>query len=194
VNLLGTLEKPGVNEATAFNYIPAGGFTNPTINKTVSCAKYGGVYDSDCQGDKYEACVMASECGAVHTCSGDPAKQLGLARFLECFEHEHDANMAFADACATRGGFDVAKVRSCFDETETKEATWRALQSSVAAELPGLLCFPWVSVGGVVVSKGGVPGCFGPDPLTKPLLPYICESAAASGTAIAACSDLVTAQ
>jgi len=180
---------PGVNAAVGFNYIPAGGFINPEINKTVSCAKYGGEYDSDCRGDKFEACLMSSNCGHPHSCT-DPAKQLGLARFLECFEHGHEANMAFADTCAAASGLDVTKARACFDDSETREATWSALQALIAAELPSLLCFPWISVGGAVVSKA-VSGCFGPDPLTKPLLPYICAAAQTSGVAAPAACALV---
>mmetsp|Transcript_43861 Transcript_43861/g.99151 ORF Transcript_43861/g.99151 Transcript_43861/m.99151 type:complete len:189 (-) Transcript_43861:466-1032(-) len=172
---------PGVNNATAFSYIPSGGFSNPTINKTVSCAKYGGFYDSECQGDKYEACLISSNCGAVQSCSVNPAKQLGLARFLECFEHEHEGNLEFADECVTKSGLGVAKVRSCYNDAVKREAAWSALQASVATQLPTLLCFPWITVGGQAVSKGGVPGCFGPDPQNKPLLPYICEAAKQMG-------------
>lgn len=178
-----------MNEAVEFNYFPSGGFTNTAMNKSVSCAKFGAPNDLHCQGDKFEACVMSS-CGAVHSC---PANQLGFARFLECFEHQHGADMRFADSCVASSGLSVSAVRSCYDNPVTKEGAWISLQSSVASVLPTLECMPWITVGGEILSKGGVPGCFGPDPLTKPLLPYICEEAIRIGvTEPAACATIVS--
>ena len=55
------LEKPGVNDAVAFSFYPAGGFSDPSYNKTVDCPPSGS--DANCQGDKYEACILHTLCG-----------------------------------------------------------------------------------------------------------------------------------
>merc|ERR1719343_527137 len=102
INLLKTLEQPGINDVVTFEFYPVGGFTNPGINKSVECpsTQKGANFDlpdKDCQSDKYEACLMNVSGCADYTC---PAKkQIGLSKFLACFEGKDGSAPKDADGC-----------------------------------------------------------------------------------------------
>ena len=169
-----------MNDATALHFYPAGGFSNPGYNKTVECPSSG--LDADCNGDKYEACILSEYCGGV-SCS--PKPQLMLASFLDCFEGQNGAVMSAADGCAESAGLSLKRVRSCFDSASSKAAAWAMVQRAAAVELQSIKCFPWIEVDGTVESKSYSEGCFGTDAATTPLLPLLCKAAA---TPPAACS------
>lgn len=163
----------------ALSFFPVGGFSNPGINKTVECPPSG--TDADCQGDKYEACILDTACGGV-SC---PAKeQFQLATFLDCFEGQHSSQMVMADSCAADAGLNITLIRDCFDDAGAKEAAWLALQITAAAALPSVKCFPWIEVEGKVESLDYTHGCFGKDAGTTPLLPLICAAAAAGAAPV----------
>lgn len=192
-----------MNDVVEFTFYPVGGFTNPGINKSVDCPKNGrprgwpthaarsadapvakpfDLPDPGCSGDKYEACLMNVSSCAGNTCS--PARQLGLSSFLDCFEGRHGSSLADADGCAKSAGFDVTKVRSCYDDPSAKETVWSILQAATRAKRGTLTCFPWVEVDGQVLTGN----CFGPDAATWPLLDDLCRRAVTRGIrAPAAC-------
>jgi len=173
-----------VNAATQLSFFPAGGFSNPGYNKTVECPSSGA--DADCKGDKYEACLLSEYCGGV-TCDADV--QLKLAKFLACFEGEHDSAMSAADSCLTASGLSTSKVHKCLDSATSKGKAWSMVQAAASTDLPNIKCFPWIEVAGVVESKDFTHGCFGVDAGTTPLLPLLCKAAKAGGiTPPAACS------
>jgi len=165
----------GVNEEVELGFYPVGGFSNPKINKTVTCPPVGA--DKDCQGDKYESCLLHTFCGGV---SCKPKEQLQLAHFLDCFEGEHQSAIDKADGCATAAGFDTSKVSGCLGDETAKEAAFAAVQTA-AGDMSRFICFPWIEVDGQVESKDPQGGCFGPDAGTYPLLPIICAAAKAAG-------------
>jgi len=173
--LLKTLSLSGVNAATRLSFYPAGGFSNPGYNKTVECPPGG--TDADCDGDKYEACVLSEYCNGV-SCA--PDVQLKLANFLQCFESEHASVMSAADGCLAAAGFSVSIVRKCFDGAG-KAAAWKMVQSAAAPHLPSIKCFPWIEVAGTVESKDYQHGCFGVNAAKTPLLPLICKAAIQGG-------------
>jgi len=147
----------------------------------VECPAAGA--DADCAGDKYEACILSTQCGGV-TC--ESKQQLQLSSFLHCFEYEHTSSMEYADSCASAAGFALSEIKACVDSPAAKAKAWADLQATVAAELPTIKCFPWIEVDGSVESKDYSHGCFGVDAATTPLLPLICD--AAGSHAPAACS------
>ena len=171
----------------AFSFYPAGGFSDPSYNKTVDCPPSGS--DANCQGDKYEACILHTLCGGV-SCKSS-SDQLKLATFLHCFEGVHSGQLSDADGCASSAGLSVKTIRGCYDDDDSKAAAWAALQSAAAPTLPGIKCFPWIEVNGVVESKSYTKGCFGTDAAKTPLLPLICD--AASDPKPAACAKGVEA-
>lgn len=179
MNLLNTLKQPGVNDIISFTFYPVGGFTNPGINKSVSCPSSDNVNfdlpDKNCEGDKFEACLMNVTGCTDYTCSG--AQQLGLSTFLDCFEGLDGSSMSDADNCAQAAGFSAEKIHGCYDDSKYKNSVWDALQSHTKTERPTLTCFPWVEVDGAVLTDN----CFGPHARTYPLLDAICNHAKAAG-------------
>lgn len=166
-----------MNDIVQFTFYPVGGFTNPGINKSVNCptTDSNDLPDVDCQGDKYEACLMNVSSCSDNTCP--PAKQLGLSQFLDCFEGLNGSKMSTADGCATAAGFNVEHIHSCYNTAVEKTAVWNALQARTSAKRPTLDCFPWVEVDGKVLTKD----CFGPIAKTWPLLEALCNHSKTAG-------------
>merc|ERR1712014_380162 len=100
--------------------------------------------DKDCQGDKYEACLMHVSGCADYTCA--PDKQLALSQFLACFEGSDGSSMSDADSCATAASFNVTQIHSCYNDASVKSSVWQALQDATSIKRPTLTCFPWVEV------------------------------------------------
>lgn len=178
--MLNALKQPGVNDVVAFTFYPVGGFTNPGINKSVSCPTTQGqasfdLPDKDCQSDKYEACLMNVSGCAEYTCS--PTKQLGLSKFLDCFEGNDGSSPADADGCATAAGFDPTRIHSCYDHAAVRDSVWKRLQQATSKKRPTLTCFPWVEVDGEVLTDN----CFGPIAKTWPLLAALCNRTKVAG-------------
>ena len=165
----------------AFSFYPAGGFSDPSYNKTVDCPPSGS--DPNCQGDKYEACILHTLCGGV-SCKSS-ADQLKLATFLHCFEGVHSGQLSDADGCASSAGLSVKTIRGCYDDDDSKAAAWAALQAAAAPTLPGIKCFPWIEVNGVE-SSPTPKAALGPTPRRRQL-PLICD--AASDPKPAACGE-----
>lgn len=171
-----------MNDIVQFTFYPVGGFTNPGINKSVSCPTTSSFTDQPndlpdvgCEGDKYEACLMNVSGCVDDTCP--QTKQLGLSHFLDCFEGIDGSAIADADSCATKSGFNVNQIHSCYDNAATKAEVWNTLQSRTSAVRPTLTCFPWVEVDGKVLTND----CFGPIAKTWPLLKSLCDKAEAEG-------------
>lgn len=165
-----------------------GGFTNPGINKSVNCPSSGradfDLPDTNCQGDKYEACLMNVSACADYTCP--PPQQLGLSKFLDCFEGVDGSSMSDADTCAQTAGFNTDKIHECYSNAEYKSSVWDMLQDRTKSKRPTLTCFPWVEVDGVVLTDD----CFGPNARTYPLLDALCKKSKAAGIPEpAACSS-----
>lgn len=160
-----------------FTFYPVGGFTNPGINKTVNCPKTGrnDLPDANCEGDKYEACVMNVAGCVDNTCP--PKQQLGLSKFLDCFEGQDGSQMSKADSCAKAAGFDVKEVHACYDNAARKAAVWKSLQDRTSDKRGTLSCFPWVEIDGKVLTNN----CFGPIARTWPLLKAICQHCKSAG-------------
>lgn len=175
-----------MNDVVSFSFFPVGGFTNPGIGKNVSCPTDQGNFDlpdKDCEGDKYEACVMNVSSCADYTCP--PDKQLGMSQFLDCFEGQDGSSMSDADSCAHSAGFDVTQIHRCYDDAELRSAVWTTLQDQTRQKRPTLTCFPWVEVDGAVLTDD----CFGPDARTWPLLEALCNRSKKAGVQPpAACS------
>lgn len=149
--------------------------------KYVGCPSRG--EDKDCIGDQYESCLLSEFCGGP-TC---PAKeQLQLAEFLECFEHQHDANMSFADSCATAAGFDTAKLHECFDDNTSRLAAYENITNGANATGQDIVCFPWVVLDDKVISTDPDEGCLGQDAGTYDLLAAFCNASRDAGKEIAA--------
>lgn len=177
-----------MNDIVQFTFYPVGGFTNPGINKSVTCPTTSGndLPDVDCEGDKYEACLMNVSSCVDETCP--PKTQLGLSQFLDCFEGQDGSKPSAADACAQQAGFSVPQIHSCYDNAATKAAVWKSLQSRTSAKRPTLTCFPWVEVDGKVLTDN----CFGPIAKTWPLLKALCDQSKAAGIQPpAACASLI---
>jgi hypothetical protein len=175
-----------VNEIVQFSFYPVGGFTNTGINKSVQCPTTSGndLPDVDCEGDKYEACLMNVSSCVDSTCPQET--QLGLSQFLDCFEGEHGSQMSSADTCAKAAGFDVGSIHTCYNNAAVKAAVWKSLQARTSAKRPTLTCFPWVEVNGQVLTDN----CFGPIAKTWPLLKALCEHSKSVGiTPPAACTS-----
>lgn len=166
-----------MNDIVQFTFYPVGGFTNKGINKTASCPTTGSndLPDVDCEGDKYESCLMNVSGCVDNTCT--PTKQKSLSQFLDCFEEKHGSALATADACATAAGFDVKQMHSCYDDAAVKAAVWKSLQARTSAKRPTLTCFPWVEVDGKVLTDN----CFGPIAKTWPLLKALCDQCKSTG-------------
>jgi len=185
VNLLKTLEKPGMNDVVQFTFYPVGGFTNPGINKSVNCptSVSQDLPDPHCEGDKYETCLMKVSGCVDNTCP--PAKQLGLSKFLDCFEADDGSQISKAGSCAKAAGFSVDAVDSCYNNVANKEAAWKSLQERTQAKRSTLTCFPWVEVDGKVLTDN----CFGPIARTWDLLKALCDGCKAAGIKLpAACT------
>eukprot|EP00929_Paragymnodinium_shiwhaense_P008768 TRINITY_DN112741_c0_g1_i1.p1 TRINITY_DN112741_c0_g1~~TRINITY_DN112741_c0_g1_i1.p1 ORF type:complete len:134 (+),score=21.24 TRINITY_DN112741_c0_g1_i1:371-772(+) len=121
---------------------------------------------------------------ADYTCP--PNKQVGLSKFLDCFEGQDGSAPKDADGCASAAGFDATEVRACSSDTKRRDAVWSALQEATSAKRPTLTCFPWVEVDGEVLTKD----CFGPIARTWPLLEALCNRTKAAGIPTpAACSS-----
>lgn len=149
--------------------------------KYVGCPSSGN--DKDCVGDEYESCLLSEFCGGP-TC---PAKeQLQLAEFLECFEHQHEANMSFADSCATAAGFDTAKLHECFDDNTSRLAAYENITDGANATDQDIGCFPWVVLNDKVISTDPEGGCLGEDAGTYDLLAAFCNASREAGQEIAA--------
>jgi len=166
-----------VNDVVRFTFYPVGGFTNKGLNKTVNCPTTDGgdLPDIDCEGDKYEACLMNVSSCVDDTCPA--AKQLGLSKFLDCFEGQDGSQMSKADSCAQAAGFNTNQVHACYDNAASKAAVWRSLQARTSAKRSTLTCFPWVEVDGKVLTDN----CFGPVAKTWPLLKALCEHCKSAG-------------
>lgn len=181
-NLLRTLRTPGVNDVVQLTFWPTGGgFYSTKVQKIVGCPSKGN--DKDCIGDQYESCLLSEFCGGPRC----PAKeQLQLAEFLECFEHQHDANMSFADSCATTAGFDTAKLHECFDDDTSRLAAWNNITNGAKATGQVIGCFPWVVLNDKVISTDPEEGCLGENAGTYDLLQAFCNASFEAGSEIAA--------
>lgn len=116
----------------------------------------------------------------VSSCADDtcpPAKQLGLSKFLDCFEGEDGSSITKADSCAKSAGFDVKKIESCVNDASLKAEVWKALQARTSAKRPTLTCFPWVEVNGKVLTDN----CFGPIAKSWDLLKALCDESKSAG-------------
>jgi len=166
-----------MNDVVRFTFYPVGGFTNPGINKTVNCPTSisNDLPDPHCEGDKYEACVMNVSSCVDNTCP--PATQLGLSKFLDCFEGEDGSQMSKADSCAQAAGFNTDHIHACYDNAASKAAVWKALQDRTLAKRGTLKCFPWVEVDGQVLTDN----CFGPNARTWDLLGALCHRCKSAG-------------
>ena len=131
--------------------------------------------DKDCQGDKYEACILQTFCGGGNCSASD---QLKLANFLACYE----GTALTADKCAAAAGFDVEAIKACDQRT-----AFGMVQAAAAAGMANAQCFPWIVINGNVESKDPSGGCFGEDAGTADLLGLLC-AAMDSGTRPAGCS------
>jgi len=166
-----------MNDAVELSFYPLGGFSNPTYNKTVSCASSG--VDANCTGDIYESCLLKQFCGSV-ACPAGP--QLKLSKFLDCFEGVHASNMSYADSCAQQSGFDLDAQHACFHDESKANAAWQMVLDAASAVTPTIQCFPWVSLDGTVISVDPTGGCLGEDAGTYPLLQTLCAAAENSTT------------
>jgi len=176
----------------SLSFYPVGSFIDPETNET-ACLPIG--TDKDCITDKYETCLQQSLCpGGVGSCP--PQEQMKLVRFLGCFEADHHSDMSFADQCAVASNISASAVHECFDDAVQQGAAWDALQQAARQDLLSATCFPWIMVGGEVVSTDPDHGCFGNDAATTPLLPLLCAAAPAAGVAPlpAACAALAAAR
>lgn len=168
------LSLPGVNEIVELSFYPLGG----------NCPESG--RDAECEGDKYQACVLDTQCSGV---SCDASQQLGLAQFLYCFEVEHNLAMDAADDCSSAAGFDVSAVRGCFDDDSATAAALTEVNKGAREALETMQCYPWVMLDGEVLSTQPDAACLGQDASTYPLLDDICRAAdEREVTAPAACS------
>lgn len=156
------LSQPGVNEIVEMSFYPVGG----------QCPESG--TDADCEGDKYQACVLDTQCGGA---SCHAPQQLGFAQFLHCFEVEHDLAMDAADDCASAAGFDVSAVRGCVDDESANAAAFASVIDGAGEVLETLNCYPWVTLDGEVLSDQPEAACLGQDSSTYPLLDDICRAA-----------------
>lgn len=161
-----------MNDVVQLSFYPVGGFSNPDIQKSVNCPNHGN--DVNCTGDMYESCMLQEFCGGV-ACPSE--QQLMLVKFLDCFENLHDSNMSMADTCAQQAGFDVTKVRSCFDNHAAADSAWQTIVNESKAIMPTMHCFPWVLLNGEVISTDPNGGCLGQDAGTYPLLQELCGAA-----------------
>ena len=158
-------------------FLPVGGFPR---NGTRECEHLPpGTPDSKCSGDRYEACILEVECGGL---SCPPTQQLKLARFLNCFEGERNANISAADMCASASGFSPHRIHTCTDAETAAKAAFAKVLAAAASGMATAKCFPWIVVDGVAQSDDPTEGCFGKDAGRTPLLPILCASARAHGS------------
>jgi len=170
------LSLPGVNDIVDLSFFPL---------VVSDCPDSG--RDADCEGDKYQACVLDTQCNGV-SCS--TSQQLQLAQFLHCFEAENDVDMDAADGCASAAGFDAAAVRGCFNDEGALEEAYGAVLRAAGRELDAMQCFPWVTLDGEVLSTQVAAACLGEDASVYPLLDDICRAAGDKGLPMpAACNS-----
>ena len=162
----------------AFTFYPIGEFpASAWPNGTLICPSSG--VDADCQGDKYEACLLQVECGGL-SCE-DPGKQLALADFIDCFEGKNGSRIESAAGCADAAGLDADAVAACVSDPTASQAAFDAVQTLSADGMKSAACLPWIVIDGAVASLDPAHGCYGKDAGTAPLLDDLCAAASAQG-------------
>jgi len=96
--------------------------------------------------------------------------------FLNCFEAEHESNIDLADGCAEDAGFEVEKLRACFDDQSAADSAIQMVLDRASDVLPGVTCFPWVSVQGKLISNDPEGDCLGQSAGAYPLVDTLCRS------------------